>query len=287
MPGEREQSGVEHDGAGLRVVIGHERTRVIEEHLLGHAAEGEERALEPVEPALLAFVAERPHVDPARVAERGDEQEDLDLAPADLDEPLAEVDLQLAAWRRLEADGGPRLREKLLAIGRERALHGPQARDGALLAGELLTHDVAIAAIPAEAFAQPVLQAVKPLPALQPLERLPAAGVEVPLHRPPAHAQLARDPLRAPAQPLEPQHRRHRLRLDHLFPPRLLSPRRGSPESAPNSVIHHWKPPSSSAPRRGQVFVASGGQFFMSPDTEHWLGSADVSRPIGCGSSWG
>ena len=69
-------------------------------------------ALEPVEPALLAFVAERPHVDPARVAERGHEQEDLDLAPADLDEPLAEVDLQLATRRRLEADGGTRLREK-------------------------------------------------------------------------------------------------------------------------------------------------------------------------------
>jgi hypothetical protein len=140
-------------------------------------------------------------VDPARIAERRDEQEDLDLAPADLDEPLAEVDLQLAARRRLEADGGARFREKLLAIGRERALHGPQARDDALLGGELLAHDIGIAAMPAEALAQPVLQAVQPLPALRLLERLPAAGVEVPLHRAPVHAQLARSASRPSPAP--------------------------------------------------------------------------------------
>jgi hypothetical protein len=72
MASEREQPGVEHYRARLGIVIRDEGSRIVEQHLLGHAAEGEKRALELVEPALLALVAQGPHVRPARVAERGD-----------------------------------------------------------------------------------------------------------------------------------------------------------------------------------------------------------------------
>ena len=173
----------------------------------------------------------------------------------------------ICSWRPgagLEADSGARLREKLLAIGRERALHGPQARGDALLGGELLAHDIGIAAMPAEALAQPVLQAVQPLPSLRLVERLPAAGVEVPLHRAPVHAQLARDPLRAPAQ----RSIAATASGSTISSLRGSSVREGARPSRRNSVIigNPLLPPH--VPRRGQVFVSSGAHCLAEIVTE-------------------
>ena len=47
MPGERQQLVVELDRAAYRVVTRHERPRVVHQHLLRHAAEGRECALQP------------------------------------------------------------------------------------------------------------------------------------------------------------------------------------------------------------------------------------------------
>mgnify|MGYP003350168184 CR=1 FL=1 len=56
-------------------------------------------------------------MDAARVSERGDEQIRPNLDAADLDEPLAEIDLHLLARRRLEPHRCPRLGGQLLAAG--------------------------------------------------------------------------------------------------------------------------------------------------------------------------
>ena len=110
-----------------------ERARIVHQHLLRHAAEGRERALEPGEPALLLLVPEGPHMAPPRVAERRHEHERLDLGAADLDQPLAEVDLQLPARRRLEPHRRQRLGLQRLPIRLHRPLQRPQADRDALL----------------------------------------------------------------------------------------------------------------------------------------------------------
>src|SRR5262245_26821621 len=67
----------------------------------GHSTELHECAFQPIEPAFLSFAVEGPDVMPARRAERGDKQIRADLAPADLDQALAKIDLQLLTRRRL------------------------------------------------------------------------------------------------------------------------------------------------------------------------------------------
>lgn len=73
MLGEPGQLVVEHDGARRGIVLHDQGTRIIKQHLFGHATERHERAFQAIEPALLPFVAECSDMMPARVAQRGDE----------------------------------------------------------------------------------------------------------------------------------------------------------------------------------------------------------------------
>src|SRR5208283_3035504 len=117
MLGEDQKLVVEHHAARRRVMVRNRGSRVVEQDFLGHPAEPGKGALEAVEPALLPLVAKRPHMQPTRVAERGDKQERLDLGAPDLNQALAKVDLQLLAGRGLKARRGARQRRKLLAKG--------------------------------------------------------------------------------------------------------------------------------------------------------------------------
>ncbi len=90
---------------------------------------------------------------PPRVAERRHEHERLDLSTADLDQVLAEVDLQLPPRRRLESRRCEGLGLQRLPIGLNRALQRPPADGQTLLGKQLLAHHVGIAAMPDEPFA--------------------------------------------------------------------------------------------------------------------------------------
>jgi hypothetical protein len=94
---ERDELVVELNRPAHRVVTHHERAWIIHQHFLRHAAETHECALEPGEPVLMLLGPERTRMHPSRMTERRYEHEGFDLRPADLDQTLAEVDLQLAA----------------------------------------------------------------------------------------------------------------------------------------------------------------------------------------------
>jgi hypothetical protein len=167
---------VKHDRARDRIMLDHQCPGVVEQDLLGHPAKFRERTFQSVEPALLPFVAECPDVMPARIAERGNEQIRANLAPADLDQALAKIDLELLARRRLKPHRCPRLRRKLLPIRLHRPLHRAQADDDSLLGGQLLADHVGIAAMTAQALPQPGLLPVERLLALRLPVRSPAAS---------------------------------------------------------------------------------------------------------------
>ena len=94
-------------------MLDHERTRVVEQDFFSHSAKRSERAFQSIEPALLPLVAERLHMQPTRVAERGDKQIHTHTLAADQRTPLAKIDLQLLARRCLEPDRRPSLRLQL------------------------------------------------------------------------------------------------------------------------------------------------------------------------------
>jgi hypothetical protein len=52
------QAGVEHHFPGGRIMMLDQRLGVVEQHLLGQAAEMPERALQPLEPGRLALMPE-------------------------------------------------------------------------------------------------------------------------------------------------------------------------------------------------------------------------------------
>jgi hypothetical protein len=106
-----------------------QRLGIVEQHLLGQAAEMPERALQPLEPGRLPLVPEGAGIDPARVAEGRHEQVDPHLLVADRHPALAEVDLQLPPRRRLEAHRRQRLRRELAPQVRHRPLDRAQADD--------------------------------------------------------------------------------------------------------------------------------------------------------------
>ena len=82
-------------------MLAHQRPRVVEQHFLRDAAELGKRTLHSGKPTLLAFMAERPRLQAARIAQRRDKHERLDLDAGDVDEALAKINLQLLAGRRL------------------------------------------------------------------------------------------------------------------------------------------------------------------------------------------
>jgi hypothetical protein len=116
----------------------------------------------------------------------------------------AEIDLQLPPRHRLETHRRTSLGQQLLPIRLDRPLHRPQTGNNALQGRQLLAHHIGIPPVPAEPLAQPVVEPIQEFTASRSLERLPATGPDVPLDRAPAEAELPSDPLRAPAQLLQP-----------------------------------------------------------------------------------
>ena len=160
-----------------------------------------------------------------RMPERGHEYEDLEPGAADLDQPLAEVDLQLPARRRLEPCRRQGLGLERLPIWRNGALQRPQADRQLLLGKKILAHDIGVAAMPDKSLAQPVLVPVQCLRALWRFERHDAARRHVMLHCMMAAAQRRRDALQTPTARLQPQHSLDVVRRLHRLPP-WITPRR-------------------------------------------------------------
>ncbi len=107
--GESVQPGVEPYLARRCVVSLDQGPRIVEQHLLGRAAERRERALDAGKPALLRLAATRPHMQPPRETECRHEQGGPYRHTADQNPTLAEVDLQLPPRRRLEPHRRARL----------------------------------------------------------------------------------------------------------------------------------------------------------------------------------
>ena len=241
------------------IVAHHERARVVHQHLLRHAAKGCECALEAAEPVLLLLGPERPHMQPPRVPERRHEHERLDPGATDLDQTLAEVDLQLSAGRRFEPRRRQSFRFERLPVRLHRPLQSPPAHRQPLLGQQILAHHVGVAAMPHEPLAQPVLVPVKLLRALRHLERLHATSRQIGLHRVMAAAQLPRNPLQPPAARLQPQHLRHVVwRLHHLPP--WVTPRRASRDSFCFHALSPQLSEEGAIPRdaEGAIFHGAG-----------------------------
>ncbi len=126
MFGEGLQARVEHDLAADRVAVQDQGAGVVEQHFARHAPEDPERALQAGKPIFLPLVAKRSHVQAARVAQDGHEQEHAGGLFAGRHPALAEVDLHLFARRRLELHRGPGHRDQVLAQGSHGALDRAQ-----------------------------------------------------------------------------------------------------------------------------------------------------------------
>src|SRR5262249_40641569 len=78
--GKGKQLVIEHHLAGRWIMREHQCAGIVEQHLLGDPAEADEGALQSGEPAVLPLIMEGAHMQPARIAKRGDEQDRLTLA---------------------------------------------------------------------------------------------------------------------------------------------------------------------------------------------------------------
>jgi hypothetical protein len=126
--------------AALAILADDECTGSVDQDPLRHAAERAERAGETLTPVVLALTQRRAREDPARVAEHGDEQVDLDPHAGDRDPPLAEVDLHLVTRRRLESHRRELGGALGLTMRREHTLQRPQ-RHLDILLGKQPLHD--------------------------------------------------------------------------------------------------------------------------------------------------
>ena len=200
---------VELDLARLRVVDDHQRPRVVDQHLPGHAAEVLERALEAAEPRRLPLVPERRHIAPPRVAQRRHEQEYAHPLVANRYPPLAEINLELASRRCLEPHRRLRLGRQQPPERRHRPLDRAQAHVDALLPDQVLAHHLGIAAVLEEALLQPRLLILELAAARLSAVRHPAVGRDVASHRVLAAPELPRDASQPPTERPQLQHRFH------------------------------------------------------------------------------
>lgn len=246
--------------AGDRIVVVDQRSGVVDQDLRRHPAKVAEGAFQPIKPRPLALMAKGRHIPTPRVAQRRHEQKDPDHLAADRHPRRTKVDLQLPPRRRLKAHTGARLRFQLTAMITDRPLDRAQADPNVVLALQVLTNHVGVAPVLPQPFPQPALKSIESTLPVRPLVWRPRTPAQVTLHRVAAAAKLERDPLRAPAQPLQPQHHRNILRRLHHISPR--SPRCGK------TILRHCHVPSFH--ERGSVFVSPGGQFQLSLDTA-WL----------------
>ena len=195
-------------------------------------------------------------MDPARVAERGNEQKRLDLDAADLDQAFAKVDLHLLA--------GPRLKtEQSRASAASSCRYGATARStvrkltiDALLGNQFLANHVGIAAMAPEPLSQPILKAAELPQPFRLLVSYEIACIHVPLNR--VMAATDPPPIRfAPSRPTIAEASPRPLRLLHDLPPRTLHSHRAFADllivhEAPHNVMRG----SSSCRQRAVCRVA-------------------------------
>jgi hypothetical protein len=84
-----------------------------------------ERAGDALAPVILALIEESFDKEAARITEDRDQQEDPHLRAGDRHPLLAEINLQLVAWRRFHAYGRELRHPSLAAKVRHRSLDGP------------------------------------------------------------------------------------------------------------------------------------------------------------------
>src|SRR5215469_18685446 len=99
-----------------------------------------------------------------------------------------------------------------------------------MLAQQVLADHVAVAAVLPKALRQPFLQTVETPLALRWSNRCPTARPQITSYRIPAAPQLAGYSLAPPTQFVQAHHRRHLVRRQHPFPPRIHPPRRALPQ---------------------------------------------------------
>jgi len=235
--GEGAQPHVEADLAGRRIMVIDQRPGAVEQHFARHPAKVAKRPLNPLEPRRLPLVAKGLHKDPARIAQRRHKQIDAHALAADRDPGLAEIDLQLVARRCLKTQRRPRLGAQLPAQMRHRPLYRAQAYRKAVLALEILAHDVGIAAVPAKPRGQPIGKPTKRLRTARRAVAHPTFRRQIASHRAPiaATASGASDP----------------------------------PAAAPAAALHLTIPSSLAPPlvnRGGALLVSLPVQFYLSPD---------------------
>ena len=183
----------------LGIVLAHQRTGVIHQHLFGHPAPVAEALLQGLEPVVLLLAAECPHQQPARVTQGQHRQVHPHPLAADAHQALAKVCLQLTARRGLK----PHRRQGRVAQLPTPRLHGTlhcaQAHLDSLLAGQLLPHHIGIAAVGQKPLPQPVPLTVENRVAAGLPVGLPATLPQVLAHRLGRAAQLPGNPPPAPA----------------------------------------------------------------------------------------
>ena len=233
VAGERMQAIGELHLTRDRIVVLDQSTSVVEQQLARHPTKMEERAFDPFQPRRLLFMSKRCGINPARVAQGGDEQEHFVPLALDRDPALAEVDLQLSAGRRLEADRGQRFGRQLAPQMRHRPLHRAQADHNAQSRCQLLAHHVRIAPMTSQRVIQPgCMTRQQAGPGRNPTWR-PGTRRQKPLNRLPIASNLRCDPPGAPTQAVKPLHRRHLVRR----PLTCLRPSLPSGDMSNRSVI--------------------------------------------------
>jgi len=144
----------------------------------------------------------------------------LTLSPPISTRRSPKIDLQLLAGRRLKANRRPCFGLQFAPQRRDRPLDRAQAQLEPLLGKQLLAHDIGVLGVPAKPLGHPILKSGQHPASVAAAIRQPAALRHVMPNRHVAAAQFARDPLDAPPQPFQPQHRRDLVRRLHHLPPR-------------------------------------------------------------------
>ena len=226
VPGEGMELRVHHDFAAGDVMAQDQRAGIVEQHLLRHTAECREGAFHSLKPVLLALAGERPHVDATGIAERRHEERHQPRCATDLDPSLPEVYLQLLTRSGLEPHRRPGLRPQFLTQMGHRPLDRAQAHLNALLGCKFLTDNICIAGMAPEPFLQPRLQTIQRFRARGRSGPVPSPFLQPPSRRRSRTTKLRRDPAGTPAERLQPQHRRHIVRLLHNVSPQTFGPRK-------------------------------------------------------------
>jgi hypothetical protein len=158
---------------------------------------------------------------------------------------------------RLEANRSPCFRLQLAPQRCHFALDRAQTQLDALLGGKLLAHNIGVAGMAAKTLRQPILEPGRRTPSAATAIGQPTTLRDIMPNRHVAAAQLFRDPLDAPPQPLQAQHRRDLVRRLHHLPPRQIPPRKR---------LHRFFHPTLLVSEGLQFPLSPGVQFYLSPD---------------------